>query len=70
MGQNSTFVINGDLKQNDLWDRNDKLFHDEIGLYDVITKLENINGVSHVKLQNSDIVRDPFIGVLAQALDE
>jgi len=53
LGKGSKMVINGDMAQSDTRGLN--------GLYDAITRLQNVQGISFVEMSAADIVRHPLI---------
>jgi len=55
IGNNSKIVVNGDLQQTDVSDGVN-------GLEDAISRLEGMKDVSVIRLEESDIVRNPIIG--------
>jgi phosphate starvation-inducible PhoH-like protein len=61
IGENSKVIINGDIKQNDLRGRS--------GLETCMQKLQNIEGVGIIELDNSDIQRHGIIGKILNALE-
>lgn len=61
MGENSKVIINGDLKQTDLYDRS--------GLQFCLEKLQNVPGVGICKLDYNDIQRNGIIGKVLNALE-
>jgi phosphate starvation-inducible PhoH-like protein len=61
MGQNSKVLINGDTRQTDLKGKS--------GLWSCMNKLKNIEGISIVNLDNSDIQRHGMIGKILNALE-
>lgn len=56
IGYRSKFIISGDLEQSDRY-KNNK----ESGLYDALTRLENINKIGIFKFGDADVVRNPLI---------
>lgn len=62
MGENSKVVINGDIKQTDIYNHN--------GLSFVIDKLQNIDGLGVCTLTYDDIQRNGIIGRILKALEE
>lgn len=62
IGTNSRIVISGDLSQSDLRT-------DVNGLGECMDKLQDLDGVSIVKLTQDDIVRNPIIGRILARLD-
>jgi phosphate starvation-inducible PhoH-like protein len=61
MGENSKVIINGDLKQTDLYDKS--------GLQYCLEKLQNVPGVGICKLDYNDIQRNGIIGKVLNALE-
>jgi len=61
MGENSKVLINGDTRQTDL--------NQKSGLSPCIEKLRNIDGISIIQLNNSDIQRNGMIGKILNALE-
>ncbi len=61
MGENSKVIINGDLKQTDLYDRS--------GLNYCLDKLNGLGGVGICKLDYNDIQRNGIIGKVLNALE-
>jgi phosphate starvation-inducible PhoH-like protein len=61
MGENSKVIINGDIKQTDLYDAN--------GLTYCLNKLCNLNGVGICKLDYNDIQRNGILGAILHALE-
>ncbi len=56
IGHHSKFIISGDLEQSDRY-KNNK----ESGLYDALTRLENIEKIGVFKFDNKDVVRNSVI---------
>lgn len=56
IGENAKFIISGDIDQSDAY----KNFQD-CGLYDVINRLKDIDGIGLFEFRESDIVRNPII---------
>ena len=56
IGENSKFVISGDLDQSDKF-RNVK----QSGLYDAMKRHRNIEEIGFFQFDNNDIVRNPII---------
>lgn len=56
LGENSKLVIEGDISQSDLQT------NQQSGLEDAIDRLNSMEGVGVVQLDESDIVRNPMIG--------
>jgi phosphate starvation-inducible PhoH-like protein len=61
IGEGSKVIINGDIKQNDLRNKS--------GLEFCMNKLKNVEGVSIITLDNSDIQRNGIIGRVLNALE-
>lgn len=61
MGENSKVIINGDLKQTDLFNRS--------GLQLCLDKLLGVNGVGICKLDYNDIQRNGILGRVLNALE-
>lgn len=61
MGENSKVIINGDLKQTDLFSRS--------GLQICLDKLLGVNGVGICKLDYNDIQRNGILGRVLNALE-
>jgi phosphate starvation-inducible PhoH-like protein len=57
IGENAKFIINGDLEQNDRYDKKEKT-----GLFIAMQKLNGINGIGLFEFKNEDIVRNQLIG--------
>lgn len=64
MGAGSKIVVSGDISQVDLPE------HSRSGLHDAIGRLKNIEGVSLVTLNKSDIVRHRLVQEIVQAYEE
>lgn len=62
MGENSKVIINGDIKQTDLYKN--------YGLSHCIEKLNNINGIGICKLEYGDIQRNGILGAVLHALED
>jgi phosphate starvation-inducible PhoH-like protein len=62
MGENSKVIINGDIDQTDIKNRS--------GLSVCIDKLQNIEGVSTINFDYSDIQRNSIIGKILTALED
>lgn len=62
MGENSKVIINGDIKQTDLYNKS--------GLLYCIDKLSNMHGVGICKLGYNDIQRNGILGAILRALEE
>ena len=56
IGENSKFIITGDLDQSDRFSK-----VSDSGLYDITSKLKDIEGISMIEFMESDIVRNPII---------
>lgn len=56
IGENSKFILSGDIDQSDLY----KDFK-QCGLYDVVNRLSDIDGIGLFEFRESDIVRNPII---------
>lgn len=63
MGRNAKFVITGDLTQIDL------PRHQQSGLVQASTILKDIEGISVIELDNSDVVRHRLVTRIIQAYD-
>jgi phosphate starvation-inducible protein PhoH and related proteins len=64
MGAGSKMVVSGDITQVDLPS------HTRSGLIDAVTRLDGIEGVSHVTLDKTDIVRHRLVSDIVNAYDE
>jgi phosphate starvation-inducible PhoH-like protein len=64
MGQGSRIVVAGDITQVDLPP------HTQSGMSDAIGRLRNIDGVCHIRLTKSDIVRHRLVHEIVQAYEE
>ena len=64
MGHGSRIVVSGDATQIDLPD------HRRSGLADAVKRLGDIEGVAHVKLTQSDVVRHRLVQAIVQAYEE
>jgi phosphate starvation-inducible protein PhoH and related proteins len=64
MGAGSKMVVSGDTTQVDLPS------HTRSGLIDAVTRLSDIEGVTHVALDKSDIVRHRLVSDIVNAYDE
>ena len=62
MGENSKVIINGDIDQTDIKNRS--------GLSVCIDRLQNIEGVSTINFDYSDIQRNSIIGKILTALED
>lgn len=62
IGEGSTLIINGDIRQSDL--------HGANGLEDALYRLKNIPGVRVVEFQRSDIVRHGIIQAIIEAYED
>ena len=58
-GENSKMVITGDITQSDI--QNSKN-----GLQDAIERFENTEGFGIIKLEKTDIVRDPIVQTIVE----
>ncbi len=56
IGENSKFIISGDLDQSDRYRR-----IEQTGLYDAIKKHKNIPAIGFIEFSTKDIVRNPLI---------
>jgi phosphate starvation-inducible PhoH-like protein len=56
IGENSKFIISGDLDQSDRFKR-----IEQSGLYDALNRHKNIDEIGFVEFQTKDIVRNPLI---------
>jgi phosphate starvation-inducible PhoH-like protein len=56
IGENSKFIISGDLDQSDRFKR-----IEQTGLYDALNRHKNIDEIGFVEFQTKDIVRNPLI---------
>ena len=63
LGEGSRMVVNGDPSQVDLPDNITS------GLSDATDLLENVSGVSHIRLTADDIVRHPLVSRIVRAYD-
>jgi len=64
MGNNSRFIVNGDVTQIDLPDKRSS------GLVQALKILNNIHGISFVHFNVKDIVRHPLVKKIVKAYDE
>jgi len=64
MGLNSKIVVTGDLSQIDL------PTSVRSGLFDAVQRLRNVEGISVLTLEDSDIVRNPLVMKIVQAYDD
>lgn len=64
MGKSAKFVINGDVTQVDLPK------NQQSGLLHTMNKLENIEGISIVKLTKHDVIRHRLVSKIIDALEE
>jgi phosphate starvation-inducible PhoH-like protein len=62
IGKNSTFIINGDIRQSDLAGKS--------GLEDAVRRLQGLPGVAMVHFTNADIVRDAMCQAIAGRYDD
>lgn len=63
IGMNSKMVLTGDTQQSDL------NMHHRGGFAEIIRSLDNINGIGISKLTGIDIIRNPIIGSILNALE-
>lgn len=63
LGRDSKMVLTGDISQSDLQR------HLQGGFYEMINRLEDIEGIGVSRLQFSDIVRHPIIAKILSKLD-
>ena len=64
MGLNSKIVVTGDLSQIDLPS------NIRSGLFDAVQRLRNVEGISVLTLEDSDIVRNPLVMKIVRAYDD
>lgn len=64
MGENSKFIVTGDVTQIDLPDVN------KSGLLKVKNILKNIKGISFVLFDKEDIVRHPLVSPIIDAFEK
>ncbi len=64
MGMNSKIVVTGDMTQIDLPGNM------KSGLVDAVQRLRNVEGISVLHLEDSDIVRNPLVMKIVQAYDD
>ena len=64
MGLNSKIVVTGDLSQIDLPS------NIRSGLFDAVQRLRNVEGISVLTLEDSDIVRNPLVMKIVKAYDD
>ena len=64
MGRGSKIVVSGDVTQIDLPP------HTRSGLVDAVRRLRGIDGLTHVALSNSDIVRHPLVQEIVRAYED
>ena len=62
MGEGSKVIVNGDIKQTDIKNKS--------GLFECLSRLENVEGVGTVELDYSDIQRNGIIGRILSALED
>jgi len=65
IGENTKYVINGDMDQSDRF----KDFT-RSGLYDITNRLNNVEGVGIFEFGREDIVRNPIIGKILERYDD
>jgi phosphate starvation-inducible PhoH-like protein len=63
IGNNSKMVLTGDIRQSDLHR------HQQGGFAEIMSSLDNIEGIGISKLESSDIVRNPIIVKILDRLD-
>lgn len=63
IGNNSKMVLTGDTQQSDL------ARHLQGGFYDMMHWLQGVEGIGTMRLDSSDIVRNPIIGKIISRLD-
>lgn len=63
MGENSHFVINGDITQTDLETQSS-------GLKDAWDRLGNIHGIKLIELERQDIIRHPLVQKIVDRYEE
>ncbi len=61
MGEGSKVIVNGDIKQTDIKNKS--------GLFECVSKLEDVEGVGISKLDYADIQRNGIIGKILSALE-
>ena len=61
MGEGSKVIVNGDIKQTDIKNKS--------GLFECVSKLEDVEGVGISKLEYADIQRNGIIGKILSALE-
>jgi phosphate starvation-inducible PhoH-like protein len=64
MGHGTKMVVSGDTTQVDLPP------HTPSGLVDAVHRLKDIDGMTVVKLENSDIVRHGLVQLIVRAYEE
>jgi|SRR5690554_2594990 len=64
MGENSKFIVTGDITQIDLPKKSDS------GLPVTFNILKNIDGISFVKFDNHDIIRHRIVGKIVEAYEK
>jgi phosphate starvation-inducible PhoH-like protein len=62
-GRNSRMIVNGDPMQSDL------RRHEEGAFDEIMYKLENVPGIGVAKLDSSDIIREPIVSLILDALN-
>lgn len=62
LGKGSKMCVNGDLKQSDLKTAS--------GLIDAIRRLQGIDGISFVRLDETDIVRHPLVAEIVKRYED
>ena len=63
VGRNSKMVLTGDVRQSDL------SRHLQGGFNDLMKVLDNLNGIGMIRLESSDIVRNPIISQILDKLE-
>ena len=63
IGENSWMVVTGDPSQIDLPSGQ------QSGLVDAITKLEHIDGITHIAFSSDDVVRRALVARIVEAYD-
>jgi len=64
MGENSKFIVTGDMTQIDLPKKSDS------GLPQAFNILKNIDGISFVNFDKSDIIRHRIVGKIVEAYEK
>jgi phosphate starvation-inducible PhoH-like protein len=64
MGENSKFIVTGDITQIDLPKKSDS------GLPVTFNILKNIDGISFVKFDKHDIIRHRIVGKIVEAYEK